>query len=77
MEVVVHSLRVFSQNGLTPQEYNGTMMMELESTEDRRVQAFNHMLVQKNKVTQTYNKRVKRKRFEVHRRSCLKDYTTH
>ena len=40
-------------------------MMELESTDDRRIQAFNYMLIQKNKVAQTYNKRIKRKIFEV------------
>ena len=31
-------------------------MMELESMDDRRIQAFNYMLIQKNKVAQTYNK---------------------
>ena len=41
------------------------MMMELESTDDRRIQTFNYMLIQKNRVAQTYNKRVKRKSFEV------------
>ena len=40
-------------------------MMELESRNDRRIQAFNYMLIQKNKVAQTYNKRIKRKSFEV------------
>ena len=40
-------------------------MMELGYTDDRRMKAFNHMLVQKNKVAQTYNKRVNRKSFEV------------
>ena len=40
-------------------------MMELESTDNRKMQAFNHMLVQKNKVAQTYNRRVKRKSYEV------------
>ena len=59
------SLRVSRQNSLTPQEYSEVMMMELKSIDDRRMQAFNHMLVQKNKVTQTYNKRVKRKSFQV------------
>ena len=48
MEVVVPSLTVSMKNGLTPQEYSETMMMELESTVDRKMQAFNHMLVQKN-----------------------------
>ena len=45
MEVVVPSLRVSKKDGLTPQEYNEAMMMELKSTNDRRIQAFNHMLV--------------------------------
>ena len=65
MEVVVHSLRVSRKNDLTPQEYNETMMKELESTDERRIQAFNYMLNQKNKVVQTYNKIIKRKIFEV------------
>ena len=65
MEVVVPSLRVSKKNGLTPQEYNEAMMMELKSEDDRRIQAFNCMLIRKNKVAQNYNKRVKRKSFEV------------
>ena len=56
MKVMVPSLRVSRQNDLTPQEYSEAMMMELESVDDGRIQAFNHMLVQKNKVSQTYNK---------------------
>ena len=40
-------------------------MMELKSADDRRIQAFNNMLIQKNKVAQTYNKRIKRKNFEL------------
>ena len=65
MEVMVPSLRVSRKNDLTPQEYSETMMMELEFADGRRMQAFNHMLVQKNKIAQTYNKKVKRKSFEV------------
>ena len=65
MEVLVPSLRVFKQNGHTPQEYSEAMMMELKSADDRRIQAFNYMLIQKNKVDQTYNERVKRKSFEL------------
>ena len=47
MEVVVSSLRVSKQNGLTPQEYNKAMTMKLQFADDRRIQAFNYMLVQK------------------------------
>ena len=39
------SLIVSRQSDLTPQEYNEAMMMELEYVDDRRMQAFNHMLV--------------------------------
>ena len=55
------SLRVSMQNGLTSQEYSEAMMMELESADDRRIQSFNNMLIQKNKVVQ----KIKRKNFEV------------
>ena len=64
MKVVVPSLRVSRLNDLTSQEYSKAMMMELESTNDRRIQTLNYMLIQKNKVAQTYNKRIKRKIFE-------------
>ena len=59
------SLRVSRKNDLTPQEYSKTIMMELELADDRRIQAFNNMLIQKNKVTHTYNEIIKRKSFEV------------
>ena len=36
MEVVVPSIRVSKKNGLTPQEYGEAMMIELESTYDRK-----------------------------------------
>ena len=64
MEVVVPSLRVFRHNGLNPQEYSETMMMELEALDCKRLQALNHIMIQKKKVTWTYNKQVKRKSFK-------------
>ena len=64
MEVVVLFLRVSRKNGLAPQEFSEAMTMELESEDDRRIQVFNYMLIQKNKVARTYNKRIKRKNFE-------------
>ena len=65
MEVVVPSLRVSRKNDLTPKEYSEAMMMELESVDDRIIQAFKIMLIHKNKVAQTYNKIIKRKSFGV------------
>ena len=39
-------------------------MMELEALDGNRLQALDHILVQKNKVARAYNKRVRRKSFE-------------
>ena len=64
MDVVVHSLRVSRQNGLNPQEYCEAMMMELEALDGKRLQALDHIMIQKKKVARAYNKWVKRKSFE-------------
>ena len=65
MKVVVPSLRVSRKNGLTPQEYSEAMMMEHKSADGKRIQVFNYMLIQKNKVAQTCNNRIKRRSFGV------------
>ena len=39
-------------------------MMELEALDGNRLQALDHIMIQKNKVARAYNKRVKRKSFE-------------
>ena len=64
MEVVVPSLRVSRHNDLNSQEYSEAMMMELEALDGKRLQALNHIMIQKKKVARVYNKRVKRKSFE-------------
>ena len=64
VEVVVPSLRVSKKNGLNPQEYNEAMMMELEALDGKRLQALDHIMIQKKKVAQAYNKWVKIKNFE-------------
>ena len=64
MEVVVPSLRVSGHNGLNTQEYNGTMMMELEALYEKILQALDHIMIHKKKVARAYNKRVGRKSFE-------------
>ena len=63
MEVVVPSLRVFWQNGLNTQEYSEAMMMELKALDEKRLQALDQIMIQKNKVARAYNKRVRRKGF--------------
>ena len=64
MELVVHSLRVSSQNGLNPQEYSEAMLMELEALDGKRLQVLDHIMIQKKKVARAYNKQVRRKSFE-------------
>ncbi|XP_055960096.1 uncharacterized protein LOC130014958 [Mercurialis annua] len=63
MEVVVRSWRVSKQNHLTLEEYNETMMMKLENLEEGRLQALNNMIIQKKKVSRSYNKKVRAKKF--------------
>ena len=50
MEVVVPSLRVSKKNDLSPQEYSETMIMELEALDGKRLQVFDHIMIQKKKV---------------------------
>ena len=49
MEVVVPCLRVSRHNGLNTQEYNEAMMMELEALDGKRLQALDHIMIQKKK----------------------------
>ncbi|XP_058202641.1 uncharacterized protein LOC131317076 [Rhododendron vialii] len=63
MEVTVRSTRWAYHNGLTPAEYSQAMLMELENLDEVRLAAFDHMVVQKQRVAKAYDKRVRRKSF--------------
>ena len=39
-------------------------MMELEALDGKRLQALDHIMIQKRKVSRAYNKRVRRNSFE-------------
>ena len=64
MEVVVPSLRVSRKNDLNPQEYSEAMVMELEALDGKRLQALDHIMIQKKNVALAYNKQIGRKSFE-------------
>ena len=49
MEVVVPSLRVSRKNVLNPHKYNEAMMMALEALDGKRLQALDHIMIQKKK----------------------------
>ena len=51
------------QNGLTPPEFTQAMLMELEDLDEVRLQALDHLVVQKQQVARAYDKRVRRKSF--------------
>ena len=50
MEVAVPSQRVSRYNDLNPQEYSEAVMMELEALDEKRLQALDHIMIQKKKV---------------------------
>ncbi|XP_028124074.1 uncharacterized protein LOC114321127 [Camellia sinensis] len=58
-EVTVKSLRVAFQNGLNPTKYNQAMFMEIEDLDEVRLATLDHLLVQKQRVTRAYNRRVR------------------
>ncbi|XP_075515606.1 uncharacterized protein LOC142550255 [Primulina tabacum] len=63
LEIMVPSMRVAKQNELSLEHYNEAMIMELEELDELRIQAYNALLLQKQKVSRIYNKRVNRKSF--------------
>ncbi|WCJ18269.1 hypothetical protein M5689_000637 [Euphorbia peplus] len=64
LEVVVPSLRVMRQNDLEPDDYLQAMMIDLEDLDYERQKALDCMLVQKKKVEDVYNKKVRKKNFQ-------------
>ena len=64
MEITVKFLRVAYQNNLTPVDYNEAMFAELDSLDEMRLLALDHIRVQKMRIARAYNKKVKPKSFE-------------
>ncbi|XP_073019398.1 uncharacterized protein [Primulina eburnea] len=63
LEINVPSMRVAKQNELSLEHYNEAMIMELKELDELRIQAYNALLLQKQKVARIYNKRIKKKSF--------------
>ncbi|XP_059628796.1 uncharacterized protein LOC132271433 [Cornus florida] len=63
MEMTIRSIRVAFQNNLTPADYNHAILAELEDLDEVRLNALYHIIAQKKKVMQAYNKKVKAKTF--------------
>ncbi|XP_073051301.1 uncharacterized protein [Primulina eburnea] len=63
LEIMVPSMRVARQNELSLEHYNEEMIMELEELDELRIQAYNALLLQKQKIARIYNKIVNKKSF--------------
>ncbi|XP_073051302.1 uncharacterized protein [Primulina eburnea] len=62
-EIMVPSMRVAKQIELSLEHYNEAMIMELEELDELRIQAYNALLLKKQKVARIYNKRINKKSF--------------
>ncbi|XP_043717630.1 uncharacterized protein LOC122665540 [Telopea speciosissima] len=57
MEVIIQLARVARQHDLTPQRYAKAMLSELEDMDEKRLQALDHLHVQKLTIARAYNKK--------------------
>ena len=63
MEVIVRSARRALQNYLEPVNYSEAMIARLEELDEVILSALDCLVVQKNRATRSYDKRVKSKSF--------------
>ncbi|XP_075515859.1 uncharacterized protein LOC142550667 [Primulina tabacum] len=64
LEIMVPSMRVARQNELSSEYYSEAIIMELKEVDELRIQAYNVLLLQKQKVAKIYNKRINKKIFQ-------------
>ena len=65
VEVTVQSFRVVKQNQLTHTDYENAMMAEIDDLDKAQVVALNSIILQKQKVIKSYNRRVRPKTFAI------------
>ncbi|XP_065616622.1 uncharacterized protein LOC136062006 [Quercus suber] len=63
MEIIVRSMRITRQNELTHLDYQDAMFAELDEIDDAHMAALDSIVVQKQKVSEMNNKRIKAKSF--------------
>ena len=61
----MRSMRITRQNELTHLDYQDEMFTELDEIDEARMAALNSIVVQKQKVFEIYNKRIKAKSFAI------------
>ena len=61
VEVTVQSLRVARQNQLSHTNYGDAMMAEMDDLDETQVAALNSIILQKQRVIKSYNRRIRPK----------------
>jgi hypothetical protein len=61
VEVTVQSLRVARQNQLSHTDYGDAMMAEIDDLDEAQVAALNSIILQKQRVIKSYNRRIRPK----------------
>ena len=65
MEVTVQSLRMTKKNQLSHIDYENAMMAEMDDLDEAQVATLNSIILQKQKVIKSYNRRVRPKTFAI------------
>ena len=65
VEIIVQSLRVAKQNQLSHIDYEAAMMAKMDDLNEAQVAAQNSIILQKQKVIKSYNRRIRPKTFAI------------
>ena len=65
VEITIESLRVAKQNQPSQVDYESAMMVEMDDLDEAQVAALNSIILQKQKVTKSYNRRIRPKNFAI------------
>jgi hypothetical protein len=64
-EITIQSLRVAKQNQLSHIDYESAIMAEMDDLDEAQVAALNSIILQKQKVIKSYNRRIRPKTFAI------------
>ena len=65
VELIVQSLRVAKQNQLSHIDYESAIMAEMDDLDEAQVSTLNSIILQKQKVIKSYNRRIRPKTFAI------------
>jgi hypothetical protein len=65
VELTIQSLRVAKQNQLSHIDYESAIMAEMDDLDEAQVSTLNSIILQKQKVIKSYNRRIRPKTFAI------------